>query len=83
MTTEQYIDTLLECMKDIMGEPSTVEEDEKDMVWRCYYRTWCLAGRICDNNRNLIQKYTKKIDDFFVPYFARIQPIRKDDQNGQ
>lgn len=82
MTTEQYIDTLLSCIKDIMGEPSTIEEDEVDFVWNNYHRTWCLARRMCDDDKHTIQKYTKKIDDFFVPYFARIQPIRKDDQNG-
>lgn len=82
MTTEQYIDILLSCMKDILPEPSTIEEDEADLVWNCYYRTWCLARRICNDDCHVIQRYTKKIDNFFVPYFARIQPIRKDDQNG-
>lgn len=77
MTTEQYIDVVLDVMHDLLGDPSTLEPEPDDIsfVWDKYNKTWCLVRRICDDNVKTIQKYSKKVDDFFVPYFARIQPM--------
>ena len=83
MTTEQYIDVVLETMHDCMGDPSTIEPEEVSYVWERYNRAWCLVRRICDDKPKTIQKYQKKVDEFFIPYFARVQPMPKEDQNDR